>query len=116
MHARRGLSLVEVLVAMVLLAIGIGSALSALLSAAQLRLRASAREAVAAAAEERLTWFAARSCSASDTVWRSGAGSAVTGSWRVTADSTGARLEGRAVRWEGAHAARLDLVAQRRCG
>ena len=48
--------------AAVLLAIGVGGALGALLAAAQLRTRASAREAVAATVEARVAWFGAAAC------------------------------------------------------
>ena len=67
MRNRRAVSLVEVLVAAVLLAIGIGGTLQALLASAKLRLDADAREAVVALLLDRLAWFEAHACSVTDT-------------------------------------------------
>lgn len=62
MHPQRGVSLVEVLVATVLLAVGITGTLASLAAAARLREDARGREAVAAAMRERLAWFEAVGC------------------------------------------------------
>ena len=106
----------EVLVAAVLLAVGVAGSLSALLAAAQLRSRASVREAVALSLETRLSWFAADACTfTGDTVLRSTSGTRLVESWRVQRDSTGARLEGRVVGGGGPHTVARTLVVSRRC-
>lgn len=113
---RRGVSLVEVLVAAVLLTVGVAGSLSALLAAAQLRSRASVRENVAQALESRLGWFAATGCAlASDTIIRPDSTARVRESWRVSRDSSGARLDGRAMSGAGPHAVRRSLSVSRRC-
>lgn len=116
MTNRSGVSLAEVLVAAVLLAIGVGGALGALLAAAQLRTRASAREAVAATVEARVAWFGAAACGvAADSVVRVDGRWAVEETWRVTRAGAVVRLEGRATASHGAHRARRALVMERRC-
>ena len=106
----------EVLVAAVLLAIGVGGSLNALLAASQLRSRASVRESVAQTLESRLGWFAAGACGfTGDTVVRSAAGEQVAESWRVWRDSAGVHLEGRVLRGSGAHVVRRSLAVSRRC-
>jgi Tfp pilus assembly protein PilV len=65
---RRGSSLVEVLVATVLLAVGVAGTLSALAAAARLRTAARAQERVAATALEAFSAFVARGCVVSDSL------------------------------------------------
>lgn len=116
MPNHRGVSLVEVLVAALLLTIGVAGSLSALLASARLRTRASVRESVAQTLESRLGWFAARACAfTADTLVRSASDARVEESWRVVRDSTGARLEGRAIGGAGPHAVRRSLSVSRRC-
>ena len=67
MQSRAGVSLVEVLVAAVLLAVGIGGTLSSLAATSRLRESARDRERLAAEALDRLAWFEARACAQSDT-------------------------------------------------
>ncbi|MBX3132137.1 MAG: prepilin-type N-terminal cleavage/methylation domain-containing protein [Gemmatimonadaceae bacterium] len=67
MRTRPGVSLVEVLVAATLLAVGIGGTLQSLLLSAQLRHSADLREAAAGYALDRLAWFEARACVQADT-------------------------------------------------
>lgn len=67
MHVRRGVSLLEVVVATVLLTVGIAGALSSLAAAERLRRSARGREALAAAALDRLAWFRAAACLTGDT-------------------------------------------------
>lgn len=106
----------EVLVACVLLAVGIAGSLGALLAAAQLRSRASVREAVAQSLESRLAWFAADGCGfTGDTVRRSTVGVPLVETWRVRRDSTGVRLEGRVVGGGGPHTVARTLTVSRRC-
>ena len=116
MSNRKGISLVEVMVAALLLAVGVAGSLSALLAAAQLRSRASVREAVALSLETRLSWFAANACAfTGDTVLRSSSGTRLVESWRVLRDSAGARLEGRVVGGGGPLTLARTLVVSRRC-
>lgn len=82
--SRAGVSLTEVLVATVLLAVGVSGTMGALASALQMRNGATTRERVAAAAQDRLTWFERAGCAIND--------SSIT-----VADSTGS---GVAERWE----------------
>lgn len=106
----------EVLVAAVLLTVGLAGSLGALLAAAQLRTRASVREAVAQSLESRLGWFAADACRfTGDTVLRSTVGVSLVETWRVRGDSTGVRLEGRVVGGGGPHTVARSLTVLRRC-
>ena len=115
MRTRSGVSLAEVLVATVLLAVGIGGALSALAAAARLRAQASRSEAVAEAADARVQWFASQGCLAPDTVLRSADGAIVEEVWRIARDSAGVQLDGAARLGSGARAARLAIAARRGC-
>lgn len=93
MRPRAGVSLAEVLVAAVLLAIGIGGSLSAFSTALRLRTRAAARESASALAQDRLTWFAARGCAIGDTGFARPVG-AGREAWAIARDSGGVRLAG----------------------
>lgn len=105
---RRGVSLVEVLVASTLLAIGIGGTLHALLASARLRLDADRREAMVGLLLDRLAWFESAACAGGDT-------SGVT----ALADGPEARWQVRAVgavrvlTLEGARVAREDAPRTR---
>ncbi len=103
------------LVAAVLLAVGVGGCLSALLAAARLRTRAAAREAVAHAVEARVAWFAAAACGVgADSLVRSDSAARVAEVWRVRRDSARATLEGGAAS-AGPAPHRRALRATRRC-
>ena len=115
MRTRSGVSLAEVRVAPVLLAVGIGGALSALAAAARLRAQASRSEAVAEAADARVQWFASQGCLAPDTVLRSLEGAPVEEVWRVARDSAGVQLDGTARRGAGTRTVRLTVAARRGC-
>jgi prepilin-type N-terminal cleavage/methylation domain-containing protein len=67
MTSRRGVTLIEVLVATVLLAIGIAGTLNALVASARVRRSADAREAVVGLLLDRLAWFEANACRTLDT-------------------------------------------------
>lgn len=67
MISRRGVTLIEVLVAALLLAIGIGGTLNAMVASARLRLSADAREAMVGLMLDRLAWFEASACASPDT-------------------------------------------------
>lgn len=90
MSKRPGVSLVEVLVAMVLLAVGIAGTMSALAAAAQLREQARMREELASEGLERLAWFEGRACAQLDTGAHVVTPRAITIDWQVR-DSLGLR-------------------------
>ena len=91
MHPRSGVSLIEVLVATVLLAVGIGGTLSSLAASSRLRDWARDRERLASEALDRLAWFEARACAQRDTADRATSPERVTVDWAVR-DSAGRRL------------------------
>lgn len=114
MRSRRGVSLVEVLVASVLLAVGVSGALGALVAAARLRHRASVREAVTRRVEARLAWFTLQGCATVDTTVADASG-VIEDRWRVTRSGGVIRLEGRTRSVDGGRPVRLSLVHERRC-
>ncbi len=114
MRLRQGVTLIEVLVAAVLLAVGIGGAMSAFVAATRLRLRADALESAAERAEERLRWFGRGSCPLRDTVLLVDS-LAARERWTVRRDSTGATLRGRAVVRTFAGEERVVFAARRAC-
>lgn len=61
------MSLIEVIVAALLLGVGVAGTLGAIAAAARLRQRAAVRELVASAALDRLHWFERSACTAPDT-------------------------------------------------
>ncbi len=67
MTSRRGVTLIEGLVASVLLAIGIAGTLNAMVASARLRLSADTREALVGLMLDRLAWFEANACTTTDT-------------------------------------------------
>ncbi len=91
---RRGVSLPEVLVAAVLLAVGVAGCLAALATALRFRTAAWERESLAAAAQDRLSWFAARGCAVGDTAFSPQPSARLTEHWRVAPESGGAALFG----------------------
>lgn len=113
--ARRGTSLVEVLVASVLLAVGVSGCLSTLAAAARFRERARAREELAAAAHDRLSWFVARGCTVTDSSRESAATSLMRSEWSVDRDSISARFVLAAVRTAPLVDERLAITATRPC-
>lgn len=94
---RAGVSLIEVLVATVILGIGIAGAQSAMLAAARYRAAADAREALAALMVEQMLWFERRGCAGADSsdVLEGARGARV--AWGLRRDSAGVQvwLEGR---------------------
>ncbi len=113
MDARPGVSLAEVMVATVLLAVGVTGCVAALLGAARLRLESSAREDVVDAVDRRLSWFESDGCGDADTVVV--AVGDVDERWIVSRTDSSARLDGRALRRLASRTIRLPLRAQREC-
>jgi len=119
MTNQRGVSLVEVLVAATLLAVGIVGTLHALLMSARLRTDADRREALVGALLDRLAWFEAAACAGRDTAGVSQLAGGMAAHWRVQAESTvriltlDGRLDGRG----GAPArdAKTNITARRPC-
>ena len=114
MRSRHGVSLVEVLVASVLLAIGVGGTLSAYTAALRLRINADAREELAARAHNRLSWFGSRSCAAADTasdITENG----IRETWTVQRESTLVRLRGEVEGGTVRAPVQLAVEAVRRC-
>jgi Tfp pilus assembly protein PilV len=114
MHQRPGVSLVEVLVAAVLLAVGIGGTLSSLAATSRLRDWARQRERLAAEALDRLAWFEARACAQSDTMERLTTADRLTLDWAVR-DSVGRRLLRFGAASAGRPPQRLTLHSSWRC-
>lgn len=96
--SRAGVSLTEVLVAAVLLAVGVGGAMGALSTALRMRNGATTRERVAAAAHDRLTWFERAGCAVNDTTIAvaDSSGSGIAEIWEVEPESGAVRLRGEA--------------------
>ena len=113
MRSPRGVSLVEVLVAALLLAIGVGGCVQALLAAGRLRAQAAGRERLARAVESRLAWFEGHACTQADTVISVAA--PVEEWWRVRRDGAAISLEGRARVGTRGDSLRLPLTRRRRC-
>ncbi|MGA0920202.1 MAG: type IV pilus modification PilV family protein [Gemmatimonadaceae bacterium] len=91
--ARRGLSLVECVVAIVLCAVGLLGVTAALLTAQRLERSAEAMRRMAHQASQRISWFEAIPCPPRDTTWRQGdAGVAAT--WTVARSDSGVTLVG----------------------
>jgi Tfp pilus assembly protein PilV len=112
---RPGTSLVEVLVASVLLAIGVGGCLSTLAVAARFRERARARDELAAAAHHRLSWFVARGCLVADSARGADSTARLRAEWRVVRAPGLARFDVAAIRTAPLVDERLALEAAHPC-
>jgi Tfp pilus assembly protein PilV len=113
MRSRAAVSLVEVLVATVLLAIGVAGSVAAFVAAARGRMTAAAREGAAAAADRRLAWFEAVGCTTPDTMIAVGAPDRE--HWVLDRDSTTSRLEGWAASGVGSRVVTVPLTLRRDC-
>lgn len=115
MRARPAVSLVEVLVAAVLLAIGIASTMQALLASARLRLDADRREAMVGLMLDRLAWFETESCAHGDTsgVVRLADGPEARWNLRVVGATRELTLQG--ARQPGRNAPRSRIITSRPC-
>lgn len=115
MPKRRGVTLIEVLVASVLLAFGIAGTLNALVASARLRLRADAREAVVGLMLDRLAWFEANACSAGDTAGITRLADGPRAEWRMRVVGSTRILELNGARGSGASAARTRVLTSLPC-
>lgn len=112
---RGGVSLIEVLVAMVLLAIGIAGTLSALAASSQLRNQARMHEELAAEAMNRLAWFESRACAQLDTAESHTTARGVRVAWQVR-DSLGRRQLSFEANTLGRTSGGLSLRTSWQCG
>jgi prepilin-type N-terminal cleavage/methylation domain-containing protein len=115
MTKRRGVTLIEVLVASVLLAIGISGTLNALVASARLRMRADAREAVVGLMLDRLVWFEANACSTPDTSGVTRLPDGPQAQWRMRAVGSTRILELQGARGPSALAARTQVLTSLPC-
>lgn len=115
MPNRRGVTLIEVLVAAVLLAIGISGTLNALVASARLRIRADAREAVVGLMLDRLAWFEASACSTADTTGLTRLADGPQAEWSVRVVGSTRILELQGARGPGAAAARTHVLTSLQC-
>ncbi len=115
MSVRGGVSLIEVLVSMVLLAIGIAGTLSALTASSRLRERARMHEELAAEAMDRLAWFESRACAQLDTAESHTTARGVRVEWHVR-DSLGRRQLSFDANTLGRTPERLSLRTSWQCG
>lgn len=114
MSRRPGVTLVEVLVATVLLGVGVSGTLASLAAAARLRGEARLRETMAAAVSDRLDWFAALGCASADTAGADLRAGRVVVAWSQV-DSAPSRQLRVTARDSVARVAPLRLRAERRC-
>ncbi len=115
MTSRRGVSLVEVLVASVLLAIGVSGTLNAIVASARLRVSADVREALVGLVLDRLAWFEANACSASDTAGVTRLADGPEARWRLRAVDRTRILEVEGAVHGRAAAARTSIVTSLAC-
>jgi prepilin-type N-terminal cleavage/methylation domain-containing protein len=112
---RRGVSLPEVLVAAVLLAIGIAGTLSALSTSVRFRAMGLARESIAAAAAGRVSWFESEGCASPDTLIASPTGARLEERWQLSHEPGAVRLHGAATMWQAGRSHRLPIETRRAC-
>lgn len=112
---RRGVSLVEVLVAATLLAVGVAGTLHALLASARLRLDADRREALVGMLLDRLAWFEAAACAGGDTAGVTRLADGPEARWGVQAVGNLRVLTLDGSRGSGARNARTHIVTSRPC-
>lgn len=103
--------------AAVLLAIGVGGCLGALATSLRMRNGAAAREVLAAAAHDRLTWFESSGCAVQDTLIAvaEGAGNRAAESWQVAAEPSAVTLRGVATKSGAGVSFSLQLDTRRAC-
>lgn len=101
--------------ASVLLAIGIGGTLQALLTSARLRLDADRREAMVGLLLDRLAWFEAAACAAADTAGVTRLPDGPEARWQVQALGATRRLTLDGARQAGRTSRRTHLTTSRPC-
>lgn len=113
---REGVTLTEVLVAAVLLAVGIAGTLSAVATALRLRTAATAHEALSVRASDRLAWFAREACTLPETTLAWGPDErGIEERFRVERSEALVRLDGRVRSVRGASSGRLGLDVRVAC-
>ncbi len=115
MKTRPGVSLVETLVAAVLLMIGVAGSLHALAASARLRHEAAVRERTSSLVHDRLLWFEAGACAGGDTSETQALPGQGRLHWQVTGDSL-QRVLRVELRRAGHAVPRMQLVTRRPCG
>lgn len=112
---RRGVSLVEVLVAATLLAVGIVGTLHTLLASARLKTDADRREALVGLLLDRLAWFEAAACAGGDTSGVTRLADGPEARWGVRAVGVVRVLTLDGSRGAGGRSARTHIVTSRPC-
>ncbi len=112
---RPGVSLPEVLVASVLLAVGVAGCLAAMSTALRFRTMALTREAIASATQGRLAWFDAHGCAVGDTTIVSAPGASFIERWEIRRDTSVVRLDGDAIASHAGRPMRLAIGTAKRC-
>jgi prepilin-type N-terminal cleavage/methylation domain-containing protein len=115
MTLRRGVTLIEVLVASVLLAVGIAGTLNAMVASARLRMNADTREAVVGLMLDRLAWFEANACSGTDTAGVTRLAVGAEARWALRSIGSTRVLELSGVRRAGAASPRTRIVTSLPC-
>jgi Tfp pilus assembly protein PilV len=115
MSARPGVSLVEVLVCVLLLALGIGGTVQALVASARLQRDADRREVVVGLLLDRLAWFETVACAGGDTAGLTRATEGPQAQWRVEAVGSRRVLTLEGSRVSGPAAPRTQVVTTRAC-
>lgn len=105
----------EVLVSAVLLSIGIGGTLHALLASARLRADADRREAMVGLLLDRLSWFEAFACAGGDTAGVTRLADGPEARWRVEAVDAVRVLTLEGARGRGQFSPRTHIVTSRPC-
>lgn len=114
MPARRAVSLIEVLVATVLLAIGIHGTLGALAAAQRLHRAARERDLLAFRALDRLGWWAQQACAQGDTSAIERDSTGIEARWSVD-EASGTRRLRWSARGGGSRPTRLDITTDWPC-
>jgi prepilin-type N-terminal cleavage/methylation domain-containing protein len=115
MNSRRGVTLIEVLVAAVLLALGIAGTLNAMVASARLRVSADTREALVGVMLDRLAWFEVNACSVSDTAGVTRLPDGPEARWALRAVGSTRILELNGARRAGTSASRTRVLTSLPC-
>lgn len=115
MTPRRGVTLIEVLVAAVLLAVGISGTLHAMAASFRLRVDADAREQLVGLMLDRLAWLEARACTQADTAAVTRVPGGPEAAWSLRAVGSTRILEIRGARRAGGGGARSHILTSLQC-